>query len=83
MYNFAWIGSQEPRLLYKHSRTEPTFTCSEVLHNTEAFSVYSSPLSEPVDIIVLEASSRATDGNTINFNSTESTDLEYVHSESW
>jgi hypothetical protein len=46
----------------------------------KAFSVCSSPLSEPVDIIVLKASSRATDGNTISFNSTESTDPEYVYS---
>jgi hypothetical protein len=46
----------------------------------KAFSVCSSPLSEPVDIIVLKASSRATDGNTISFNSTESTDPEYIYS---
>jgi hypothetical protein len=42
-------------------------------------SVCSSPLSEPVNIIVFEASSRATDGNTINFNSIKSTDPEYIH----
>jgi hypothetical protein len=47
---------------------------------SEAFSACSSPLSEPVDTIVLKASSRATDGNTISFNSTESTDPEYVYS---
>jgi hypothetical protein len=46
----------------------------------QAFSVFSSPLSDPVDTVVLEASSRATDGNTISFNSTESTEPEYMHS---
>ena len=47
---------------------------------SEAFSVCSSPLSDPIDTAVLEASSQATDGNTISFNSTESTEPEYVHS---
>jgi hypothetical protein len=46
---------------------------------SEPSSVCSSPLSEPVDTIMLKASSRATNGNTISFNSTESTDPEYVH----
>jgi hypothetical protein len=47
---------------------------------SEPFSVCSSPLSEPVDIIMLEASSRVTDGNIISFNSIKSTDPEYVYS---
>jgi hypothetical protein len=47
---------------------------------SEAFSVCSSPPSEPVDTIMLEASSRAINGNTVSFNSTESTDPEYVYS---
>jgi hypothetical protein len=47
---------------------------------SEAFSAYSSPLSEPVDTIVLKASSRAINGNIISFNNTESTDPEYIHS---
>jgi hypothetical protein len=47
---------------------------------SEAFSVCSSPLSDPVDTVVLKASSRATDGNTISFNITESTEPEYVYS---
>jgi hypothetical protein len=46
---------------------------------SEAFSVCSSPLSNPVDTVVLETSSRATDGNIISFNSTESTEPEYMH----
>jgi hAT family C-terminal dimerisation region len=33
--------------------------------DSEAFSVCSSPLSDPVHTVVLKASSRATDGNTI------------------
>jgi hypothetical protein len=47
---------------------------------SEAFSVCSSPLSDPVDTVVLEASSRATDGSTISFNSTKSTEPEYMYS---
>ena len=47
---------------------------------SEAFSVCSSPLSDPVDTVVLEASSRTTDGNTISFNSTELTEPEYIYS---
>jgi hypothetical protein len=39
--------------------------------DSEAFSVCSSPLSDPVDTVVLEASSRATDGNTIPAMSAE------------
>jgi hypothetical protein len=46
---------------------------------SEAFSVYSSPLSESVNTIMLKASSRATDGNIVSFNSTESTDSEYIY----
>jgi hypothetical protein len=46
---------------------------------SEPFSVCSSPLSEPVNIIMLKASSRAINGNIISFNSTESTDPEYVY----
>jgi hypothetical protein len=38
---------------------------------SEAFSVCSSPLSNPVDTVVLEASSRTTDGNTIPAMSAE------------
>jgi hypothetical protein len=47
---------------------------------SEAFSVCSSPLSDHIDIVVLKASSRATDGNTVSFNGTESTEPKYVHS---
>jgi hypothetical protein len=43
-------------------------------------SVCSSPLSEPVNTIMLKASSRATDGNIISFNSIKSINPEYVHS---
>ena len=47
---------------------------------SEAFSMCSSPLSNPINTVVLEASSRVTDGNIISFNSTESTEPEYVYS---
>jgi hypothetical protein len=39
---------------------------------SEAFSMYSSPLSTALDTAVLEASSYATDGNTLSFNSEQS-----------
>jgi hypothetical protein len=39
---------------------------------SEAFSVCSSPLSTALDTAVLEASSHATDGNTLSFNSEQS-----------
>jgi hypothetical protein len=38
---------------------------------SEAFSVYPSPLSTALDTAVLEASSHATDGNTLSFKSAE------------
>ena len=38
---------------------------------SEAFSVCSSPLSTALDTAVLEASSHATDGNTLSFKSAE------------
>jgi hypothetical protein len=46
---------------------------------SELFSVCSSPLSEPVNIIIFKASSRVTDGNIISFNNTESTDPKYIY----
>jgi hypothetical protein len=39
---------------------------------SEAFSMCSSPLSTALDTTVLEASSHATDGNTLSFNSEQS-----------
>jgi hypothetical protein len=38
---------------------------------SEAFSVYPSPISTTLDTAVLEASSHATDGNTLSFKSAE------------
>jgi hypothetical protein len=38
---------------------------------SKAFSVYPSPLSTALDAAVLEASSHATDGNTLSFKSAE------------
>jgi hypothetical protein len=48
---------------------------------SEAFSVCSSPLSTALDTAVLEASSNATDGNVLSFNSDQSTNGEYVRSD--
>jgi hypothetical protein len=47
---------------------------------SEAASVYFSPLSEPVNIIIFKASSRATDGNIISFNNIKSIDPKYIYS---
>ena len=38
---------------------------------SEAFSVCSSPLRDPVNTVILETSSRATKGNIISFDSTK------------
>ena len=48
-------------------------------NESEAFSVCSSPLSDPIETVVLKASSQATDGNIISFNSTELTEPEYIY----
>jgi hypothetical protein len=47
---------------------------------SEAFSVYSSALSIALDTTVLEASSHATDGNSLSFNS-EQTNRDYVRAD--
>jgi hypothetical protein len=45
----------------------------------KAASVYFSPLSEPVNIIIFKANSRVTNSNIISFNSTESIDPKYIY----
>jgi hypothetical protein len=46
---------------------------------SEAFSVCSSPLSDSINTVILEASSRATNGNMISFNNTELIEPEYIY----
>jgi hypothetical protein len=51
---------------------------------SEAFSVCSSPLPTALDTVVLEASSHATDSNTLSFNSEQSNgDYVRVHGKTY